>query len=77
MDFRVKNVDVISRRNKPQEPCIMEWKNFDENVMNGMAMQAGCRPKYWNTLLLTIMYGGVGAFLEKTNTTTDGSFLHV
>ena len=48
MDFRVKNVDVISRRNKPQEPCIMEWKNFDENVMNGMAMQAGCRPKYWN-----------------------------
>ena len=48
MDFRVKNVDVISRRNKPQEPCILEWKNFDENVMNDMAMQAGCRPKYWN-----------------------------
>lgn len=38
MKFTVKNVDVISRRNKPQEPCIEDWKHFDDYILNSMAI---------------------------------------
>ena len=48
MKFTVKNVDVISRRNKPQEPCVEDWKHFDDYILNRMAIENGCRPKYWN-----------------------------
>ena len=48
MKFTVKNVDVISRRNKPQEPCIEDWKHFDDYILNSMAIENGCYPKYWN-----------------------------
>ena len=34
MRFNIKNVNVISRRNKPYDSCLKDWKNFDRNVLN-------------------------------------------
>ena len=51
MYFYVKNVNVISRRNKPQEPCVENWRNFDDYVMNHMMLQTNCRPVHWNSTL--------------------------
>ena len=47
MKFNIKNIDVIVRRNKPQEPCVTDWKNYDEYVMHSMILETGCRPMHW------------------------------
>ena len=48
MFFNVKNINVISRRNKANEKCQENWRQFDEFVIHKMAEDAGCIPKYWN-----------------------------
>ena len=49
MEFGVKNVEVITRRNRVQEPCEKDWKNYDKYIMNEMLRKAGCRPPHWKT----------------------------
>ena len=48
MSFTIKNVDVVTRRNKSPKPCIEDWMNFDQQVMNRMMFEAGCRPPHWS-----------------------------
>ena len=47
MMFRVRNMDVIMRRNKIHEPCLENWKHFDQSFMETMINEIGCRPPYW------------------------------
>ena len=49
MEFNINNINVISRRNKPQEPCVTDWKHYDEYVMDKMMLDTGCRPSHWNS----------------------------
>ena len=53
MTFNIRNVDVITHRNKPQDPCVEDWKKYDEYVMNVIMLESGCRPYHWilNTFL--------------------------
>ena len=53
MSFNIKNIDVITHRNKPQAPCVEDWKKYDEYVMNVIMLESGCRPPHWisNTAL--------------------------
>ena len=53
MHFSVRNIDVVSRRNIRQEPCLEEWKKFDQYVMDQTIKQAKCRPPHWPSTLNT------------------------
>ena len=50
MRFDIKNVNVISRRNKHQDSCFEDWKRYDEYVMNKMMIKVGCRPIHWSVV---------------------------
>ena len=49
MKFGVKDIEVIKHRNRKEEPCIKDWKNFDQLVMDDLMLKSGCRPPHWNT----------------------------
>ena len=40
-------MDVITRRNKINEPCLEDWKRFDKSYMEYMINKNGCRPPHW------------------------------
>ena len=46
MAFTIKLMEVLRRRNKPKEPCMSDWKQFDEKVMAHNHEQIGCRAPY-------------------------------
>ena len=47
MEFEVRNIDVISRRNKINEPCVEDWKNYDQFYMENLMNNIGCHPPQW------------------------------
>ena len=47
MTFEVRNIDVISRRNKKDEPCVEDWRNYDNNFMESLMTDVGCQPPHW------------------------------
>ena len=47
MEFEVRNIDVISRRNKIKEPCVEDWKNYDQFYMENLMNNIGCHPPQW------------------------------
>ena len=47
MTFNVRNIDVITRRNKIEEPCVEDWKNFDKKFMEKLINDVGCHPSHW------------------------------
>ena len=51
MQFNIKNMEVITRRNRIGEPCEQDWRNYDKHIMEGMMKKVGCRPPHWNTIL--------------------------
>ena len=51
MKFYVKNIDSTRYRHKMIAPCIENWKNYDEYIMDQMMTKAGCQPPHWKTKL--------------------------
>ena len=49
MEFTVRNIDVITRRNKFKSPCIDDWKHYDKYIMENKMRKVGCRPPHWET----------------------------
>ena len=47
MTFDVQNVDVITRRNKLVEPCLEDWKTYDDQFMENKMNEIGCHPPHW------------------------------
>ena len=47
MSFRIKNIDVITNRNKPNNRCLVDWRKHDEYIMNSIMKETGCRPPHW------------------------------
>ena len=47
MEFNINNINVISRRNKAQEQCVTDWRNYDEFVLRTMMKESGCHPPQW------------------------------
>ena len=50
MIFRVRNVGVVTRRNKRQDPCVEEWRYYDQHFMEHKMNQVGCHPPHWKTI---------------------------
>ena len=46
MNFYVRNVQVIKRRNRASRPCFT-WKNYDHLMMKAITDNLECRPVYW------------------------------
>ena len=46
MQFGIRDVEVIRRRNKRGSKCQGNWKNYDVNVLEKMLNNVGCRPFY-------------------------------
>ena len=44
--FRVKGVEMLHRRNKKGQPCYLDWKNYDEALLENHVRKVGCRPPY-------------------------------
>ena len=49
MEFQIRNVDVITRRNKANDNCVDDWKNYDNYVMKSLMNKVGCHPPNWKT----------------------------
>lgn len=49
MEFTVRNIDVITRRNKLKNPCIEDWKHYDKYIMENKMQLVGCRPPHWES----------------------------
>ena len=47
MIFEVRNIDVITRRNKYDVPCVEDWRNYDQNFMKSLMNDIGCNPSHW------------------------------
>ena len=47
MRFIIKDMDVITRRNKYDENCIEDWRRYDEKIMEKIIDDKNCRPPHW------------------------------
>ena len=45
--FIIKDMDVITRRNKYDENCIEDWRRYDEEIMEKIIVDTNCRPPHW------------------------------
>ena len=49
MFFDIKNVEVISRRNKRKRKCMRDWEMYDKEVQSMLAdTKLKCAPNHWN-----------------------------
>ena len=44
MRFRIKGVEVLSRRNKQRSPCNLDWQSDDKNLTEKIIKLVGCQP---------------------------------
>ena len=49
MIFERSKMDVLERRNKKDNPCIEDWKNHDQYVVDHIVSNVGCRPPHWES----------------------------
>ena len=49
MIFERSKMDVLERRNKKDNPCIEDWKNHDQYVVDHIVSSVGCRPPHWKS----------------------------
>ena len=47
MQFNIKNIDVITHRQKPQTQCVEDWKNYDQYIMDHIMIENKCHPPHW------------------------------
>ena len=48
MRYEVDNIAIIRRRNKPQQPCYKNWKNYDNAILENNLKSVGCRLPFQN-----------------------------
>ena len=49
LKIEIKNVEVTTRRNKHQDTCIEDWKQYDIYVIDSLRNAVGCNPPHWKT----------------------------
>ena len=47
INFKINNMEVYRRRNKPKNPCNDEW-NDDMKILESIVNLIGCQPPHWN-----------------------------
>ena len=51
MQFRVKSITVVNRRDQFRSPCIDDRTGYDQYVRNSIMKEQGCKPLYWKSKL--------------------------
>ena len=77
MQYEMKDVEVNRHRIRPQEPCIEDWKNYDQILMDEILLKAGCRPPHWETarnLSLCSNSEQMAYFVDQPSTATVEAF---
>ena len=46
--FKIQEMEVIRKRNKPKSPCQHGWNNIDDQIKRVIVTDVGCNPPYWN-----------------------------
>ena len=49
MKYRIKHIDVTTRRNRIHRPCKKDWRNYDLHFMEQLMEKVGCRPPHWQS----------------------------
>ena len=47
--FMITTMEVLKRRNKNKEPCLSDWKTYDDLLLNKHLERVTCRTPYQNT----------------------------
>ena len=47
--FMISAIELLKRRNKNEEPCISDWKTYDDLLLNKHLEGVTCRTPYQNT----------------------------
>ena len=47
MEFDVNTMDIMSYRSKKDEPCVEDWRNYDQVLYKDLMNKIGCQAKYW------------------------------
>ena len=48
--YKLKGVERIKRRNKRNQPCYEDWKNYDSMIYRDYAKRLGCTPPYFSSI---------------------------
>ena len=44
--LKPEKLEILKRRNKPKEPCFLEWNEFDDFILHKHIENVGCRAPY-------------------------------
>ena len=47
MKFKMQNIEVLIRRNKPSRECNQNWKKDDDRILFKIVRAIGCEPPHW------------------------------
>ena len=50
-EFLITSIEVLIRRNKHNDPCLVDWKHFDKLVLHKHLKKVGCSAPYQETHL--------------------------
>ena len=45
----IDKAEVVKRRNKPKDPCVVQWRNWNEMAISKHIVDIGCVPTYLET----------------------------
>ena len=79
MRFAVRDIEVLNHRNKVNKPCIEDWRNYDQVVMDGIMRNVGCRPPHWDTTLKNLTLCSTAAemkYFKDGPTTAEVQTVH-
>ena len=62
MKFKIQNIEVLIRRNKPSRECNEMWRNDDDRILNKIVRAIGCEPSHWKL-------NATSTFIKKYNIT--------
>ena len=48
-EFIITTIEVLKRRNKHNDPCLVDWKHVDDLVLNKHLNRVGCSAPYHKT----------------------------
>ena len=49
MQFSVRGIEVLERRNKINRPCDIDFPDLDYQMIETVLQKVGCKPPYWNS----------------------------
>ena len=49
MQFDIRNVEVLEKRNKYMNPCTPGAPDVDAEIVENVLGETGCKPPYWNS----------------------------